>query len=304
MPINRCRNRGFTLVEMLVVLGIIAVLVGLLLPAVMAAVNAARRTQMALEISQLDAAINAYKAKYGDYPPSLRGLSGYNAFVRHVRKCYPKIDPDHMAAVTLAIWPNSGAMSPEYNTVKIDEGEALTFWLSGIDNDPRRPFKVLFNEAPTSRVALYEFDPQRLVFAASASDADADGSVTNEAGTSIAVDYPSFRTKHGKDSCYIYIDARNYAYYANTKDYPAMAESGNCGAVRPYFRTTTAAVNPTSFQIICAGQDGEFGGDPPVVAPKTFPIYKLFPSGTEYQEEDFDNIANFSEGRRLEDNIP
>jgi prepilin-type N-terminal cleavage/methylation domain-containing protein len=72
MSINR-RPRGFTLVEMLVVLGIIALLVGLLLPAVMAAVNASRRAQMALEISQLDQAVNAYKNQFGDFPPR-RGL--------------------------------------------------------------------------------------------------------------------------------------------------------------------------------------------------------------------------------------
>jgi prepilin-type N-terminal cleavage/methylation domain-containing protein len=302
MSTNRCRQRGFTLVEMLVVLGIIAVLVGLLLPAVLAAVNAARRAQMALEISQLATGIEAYKSKFGDYPPSLRGVNGYNAFVRHVRRCYPKITSNHMSAVTLAIWPKSGDMVPTYDEVRLDEGESLTFWLSGIDNDPRRPFKVLLGEAPTSRVALYEFDAQRLVFE-TATGADDDGEVSRETGDSttpnpVQVDYPSFRTKHAKDTCYLYIDSRNYSYYATTTGTPAVAEGGNLGRVRPYYRTSSVAVNPTSYQIICAGQDGEFGDDPVPLA------YKLFPSGTNYKDEDNDNITNFSEGRRLEDNVP
>lgn len=292
----RSRQRGFTLVEMLVVLGIIAILVGLLLPAVMSAMGAARRSQMAMEISQLDQAINAYKNKFGDYPPSLRGQAGYDAFIRHVRRCYPKIDSNHLGKVVAAIWPNAPG---EYDTVRLDEGEALTFWLSGIDNDPQQPFKSLFGHPMNSRVVLYEFDPQRLVTATTDGSDGIESSYEDEAGNPVSnADFPSYRTKYAGGTCYIYIDHRGYQYYATVS--PAVAESGNLGTVRPYFANASAAVNPTGFQILCAGQDGEFGA----VSNGSGPLVKLYPSGENYTIEDNDNITNFSNGRRLEDNLP
>ncbi|MFK8113269.1 MAG: DUF1559 domain-containing protein [Rubripirellula sp.] len=65
---NRCplllgfrRQRGFTLVELLVVLAIIGVLIGLLLPAVQAAREAARRTACMNNMSQIALAMHHYE---------------------------------------------------------------------------------------------------------------------------------------------------------------------------------------------------------------------------------------------------
>ncbi|QDT69260.1 putative major pilin subunit [Planctomycetes bacterium MalM25] len=64
------RRRGFTLVELLVVIAIIGILVALLLPAVQAAREAARRTQCLNNIRQLGLAALNFESTYEAFPTS------------------------------------------------------------------------------------------------------------------------------------------------------------------------------------------------------------------------------------------
>ncbi len=66
----RLKRTGFTLVELLAALGIIALLAGLLIPAMSMVRRTAKETKQKAQFTTIELALTAFKNDYGDYPRS------------------------------------------------------------------------------------------------------------------------------------------------------------------------------------------------------------------------------------------
>ncbi len=68
------RERGFTLIELMVVLAILGILAGLIIPKVMGRPDEARVKKTRIQMESLETALKIYKLDSGNYPTTEQGL--------------------------------------------------------------------------------------------------------------------------------------------------------------------------------------------------------------------------------------
>lgn len=214
---------GFTLVELLVVLAIIAILIGIIVPAVQRVRGVGTKTTAVSEINQLALGAADFRREFGFFPPD-SGKIPTNASTADaqeqqtlavIRRMFPRWNPSGALA-----FPNAGST--------MNGNQCLVFFLGGPGGtgwDGANPV----NSTPGSnkKGPYYDFPSNRLV---------------------------------GAPASYIDPWRTPYAYFRSVDgNYPSGSVTyAPGGAIQP-FTSGGRPVNQTGVQVISAGANQAFG---------------------------------------------
>jgi type II secretory pathway pseudopilin PulG len=312
------------MVELLVVFVIILVLMALLLGAVNRIFVTLDETRTVADINQLSQACEAFKLRYGRYPPSLirlRERGGYNPMdlldefsVQYLTSVFPGIDLDLWTTSGNTVWHDWDGDGTSSNADFVLSGnECLVFFLGGQPIATSAGIQLMgFNTdkalpvvypSPARDGPFFEFRPERLV------------------ATNANPRFRSYSDPYGTPYLYYAAGWANQNNYntlphpqapPNTSNdcYPLLVNLSappgvpppNSVPFSPYIQSTntvgaevmTTFHRPDKFQIISAGRDRFFG-----FRNSTVGLTGQYTAGQENPTVsvfDRDNLTNFSEG--------
>lgn len=281
-------RRAFTLIELLVVIIIIGALMALLLPAISRTRVSANEARVVTEIKQLEAAITAFKVRYGSEPPSSiqifltrAGWDAHPVMKARIVRMWPQFNFDMPAgsypqvpAATKVInnWDLTTTTVGGEKFIGLNAGECLLFFLGGVttpagttpngfSKNPATPFST----AGTNRDGpFFEIDSGRII--------DSDNNQLPEYADSL----PN--------------QTRPYLYFSSYEGTGYVAsEIGGTGLGNVYLQGTdsASAYKKQSFQIISPGYDHAYGNGG-TFNPK---------NANTLNQADWDNLTNFHSGR-------
>jgi general secretion pathway protein G len=259
------RRRGFTLIELMVVIGIIILLVSLLTGSIILAINKLDQVKTQREIGGLAASLKQFQSDFNLAAPPPSRITLHPTLAQYTSSTATQLDIDSLAylrkvwpriftgsTTTIAWGPNGTAFD---NTLEGEE--CLVFFLGGmqVKNASNQWMCIGFSTDPTNPMnatvtgrkgPYYQFDSTRLVQAPT---------------TAKFLMYLDAYSSNSTGSPYAYFSSGKAAngYNAYTGSDCASLNGGN---LQPYYQpsgTTKQYYNADTFQIISAGKDQLFG---------------------------------------------
>jgi general secretion pathway protein G len=321
-------RRGFTLIELMVVVIVISILMALLLPAINSVRMKAKEASVVVEIKQLESAIATFKAKYGIEPPSRISIyltqAGWNtdaASMATIRRIWPQFDftmsggagtayPSHWTTIATTVGSNQ--------VINLNSGECLLFFLGGVITTANNPAQQVGSLAVSPPIGFaknpqYPFGPTTsnregpfFEFNDISRVMDVDGNGINEwydplpPVTTPKLPYLYFSSYDGSGYRIAELPGASSGAYSYLHD--VYRVSGAAGTNPPATPGASAAGSqqlpaqrPQSFQIISPGYDGSFGSGG--VFNSKLPNAGLTDSSGKADTAGYDNLTNFNAGR-------
>lgn len=160
---------GFTLVELLMVIVIIAILLALIVPAAQGVINRARESEVAAELTGMETGCSKFKAKYGENPPSSVTLyEQANAWTPASKAAMRKI---FGSAFRFDINRDINGNGNSTDVLTLTGDQCLVFFLGGLPDNSGGTLKLIgFSNSKSnpfsrggSRIQFFEdFDVTRL----------------------------------------------------------------------------------------------------------------------------------------------
>lgn len=285
---NQPGRGGFSMIELLIVITIIAILAGFLLSAVNGGITRARVAQVVAEMKNLEQGIRQFEAEFGTQPPSFILLYERGAFLTSgnswnqdsvpareslrrssraiIKQIWPSFDFINMGDATTHSFDINGNGMIEAEPIALNGAECLVFFLGGrekIDTSttPSTIFSTGFSKVPATPFAAttgssagpyYEFNSRQFI------DMDSDGFqeyLDAIPGQSKPIQYFSSYAGQG------------YRPYGQDGNASTTTDNEILGSLQwIYTRNTGASAtspaepyNPKTFQLISPGFDGEYG---------------------------------------------
>jgi prepilin-type N-terminal cleavage/methylation domain-containing protein len=277
-------RRGFTLVELLMVILIITMLISLLVPAVNAARVRGIETSIQQQIEVLSVGLESFKTTYGAYPPD------------------PNWSDAEVATFLRRAWPRYAWTQSDINQIKsLDHAEILVFWLGGRwDGAKMTGFNAELRANPFSagaqRTQPFQFDETRLADVVPRNNNFPEYYPPNfrpsETRPFVYFAARPKETSNPTKSLYCAGNTTNVPIYVDPRE-PGPNPPYDLGYAVPYQIPSTQSgvkrfVKEESFQIICAGIDGHYGAGS---------VDRFYPDGRGFDLGDKDNLTNFAKTR-------